>query len=215
MAKFCGNCGAKLDDDAKVCGQCGLPLEGTVLKTPRVKVQDPAKQQKMQKNLRMAAIAVIAVVVLVFASKLVAANTGYNSVLKKTMKAYMAYDTEALADMASDVYYYYFNSDVEDYVAFAFKAKLNQDMDSFEASIGQDYKLSYEVQKTYKLSKRKMDSIKETLQTQLPDYDQDEMTEVVVADVRVDAKQGKMNTSKNISVIMSKENGKWKLLTID
>lgn len=28
MAKFCGNCGAQLDDDDKVCGQCGTPVTG-------------------------------------------------------------------------------------------------------------------------------------------------------------------------------------------
>ena len=27
MAKFCGNCGAKMNDSAKVCGQCGTPVD--------------------------------------------------------------------------------------------------------------------------------------------------------------------------------------------
>lgn len=26
MAKFCGNCGSKMDDDAKICGMCGTPF---------------------------------------------------------------------------------------------------------------------------------------------------------------------------------------------
>ena len=28
MTRFCGNCGAPLDDDALVCGQCGTPIDG-------------------------------------------------------------------------------------------------------------------------------------------------------------------------------------------
>lgn len=31
MSKFCGNCGAKLEDDARVCGNCGTPLDGAFL----------------------------------------------------------------------------------------------------------------------------------------------------------------------------------------
>lgn len=28
MAKFCGNCGAQMNDDANVCGMCGTPFAG-------------------------------------------------------------------------------------------------------------------------------------------------------------------------------------------
>ena len=28
MAKFCGNCGTQLEDNAKICGKCGTPLDG-------------------------------------------------------------------------------------------------------------------------------------------------------------------------------------------
>ena len=30
MSKFCGNCGAQLDDNAKVCGNCGIPTENQI-----------------------------------------------------------------------------------------------------------------------------------------------------------------------------------------
>ncbi len=31
MAKFCGNCGAQMEDSAKVCGYCGTPFENAVV----------------------------------------------------------------------------------------------------------------------------------------------------------------------------------------
>ena len=52
MAKFCGNCGAQLDDNAKVCGQCGTPV-GTLSAIPSVKIVDPEKQKKTKKTLKL------------------------------------------------------------------------------------------------------------------------------------------------------------------
>lgn len=48
MARFCGNCGAQIDENAKVCGQCGTPIEGST-KTPPVKIIDPEKKKKNKK----------------------------------------------------------------------------------------------------------------------------------------------------------------------
>ena len=49
MAKFCGNCGAQLDDGDKVCGQCGTPVNGNAGTVPGLKVVDPEKKKKMAK----------------------------------------------------------------------------------------------------------------------------------------------------------------------
>ena len=45
MAKFCGNCGAQLDDGDKVCGQCGTPVNGNAGTVPGLKVVDPEKKK--------------------------------------------------------------------------------------------------------------------------------------------------------------------------
>ena len=45
MAKFCGNCGAQLDDGDKVCGQCGTPVNGNTGTVPSLKVVDPEKKK--------------------------------------------------------------------------------------------------------------------------------------------------------------------------
>jgi uncharacterized membrane protein YvbJ len=42
MAKFCGNCGAKMDDTVKVCGMCGYRF-------PMQKQTAPLRQRYLQK----------------------------------------------------------------------------------------------------------------------------------------------------------------------
>ena len=49
MAKFCGNCGTQLEDNAKICGQCGTPLDGASSKILDLKLVDPEKQKKLKK----------------------------------------------------------------------------------------------------------------------------------------------------------------------
>lgn len=53
MAKFCGNCGARLEDDAKICGKCGTSVEGVTTSIPGLKVTDPEKQKKVKKTFKL------------------------------------------------------------------------------------------------------------------------------------------------------------------
>ena len=41
MAKFCGNCGARLEDDAKICGKCGTSVEGVTTSIRRIESYRP------------------------------------------------------------------------------------------------------------------------------------------------------------------------------
>ena len=53
MAKYCGNCGAKLEDSDKICGQCGMLVNNELLNLSGVKNIDKAeKRKKMKKILR-------------------------------------------------------------------------------------------------------------------------------------------------------------------
>lgn len=45
MAKFCGNCGAKLDDNAKVCGMCGAMLTTSTPNISGVQYVNPEKEE--------------------------------------------------------------------------------------------------------------------------------------------------------------------------
>ena len=50
MAKFCGNCGRPMEDNAKVCGNCGTPLEGGSSSTVKLKIEDPQKKRNSRKK---------------------------------------------------------------------------------------------------------------------------------------------------------------------
>lgn len=65
MSKFCGNCGAQMDDNAIVCGNCGCNMSDN---QPNFKPSDPEKAKANKKKIKIIAgvgTAVIAVVLAV------------------------------------------------------------------------------------------------------------------------------------------------------
>lgn len=210
MAKFCGNCGAQLDDNAKVCGQCGTPV-GTLSAIPSVKIVDPEKQKKTKKTLKLICGLIAILVAAIVAINIVSNFTGCKGLLRKVMNAYENYDIDKIVSLSSDMYYY----GEEDWVEYYFEYSLGEDMDYFEAYVGHDYKLRYDVQDIYTLPERKLRSILDTVETSFPDYDVSSISQVKIADVEVTAKKGAASTSIAVQVTMAKENGSWKLLYID
>lgn len=59
MAKFCGNCGAQLEDEMKVCGYCGTPSAPVNTTPPITSKQSSGKAKKILISI----VAVIAVVI--------------------------------------------------------------------------------------------------------------------------------------------------------
>lgn len=211
MAKFCGNCGAKLDDDAKVCGQCGTPLDGVPTNISGLKVVEPEKQKKVKKTVKRVAVLAALVVVAVIALNIASKYIGYNGLLRKVMTAYENYDIDTLVSLSSDMYYY----GEEDWVEYYFEYSVGNDLDSFESSVGHSYKLSYEVEETYVMSERKADEMLNEIENTYADFDISVIDKIVVADLTLTAKQGSKSVSRELQVTMTKENGAWKLLYID
>ena len=143
MAKFCGNCGARLEDDAKICGKCGTPVEGVTTSIPGLKVTDPEKQKKVKKTFKLVAGLMVLLIVAGIAFNVVSQYTGYNGLMRKVMAAYEKYDIDTLISLSSNMYYY----GDEDSVEYYFESKVGENLDSFEASVGHNYKLSYKVMK--------------------------------------------------------------------
>ncbi len=207
MAKFCGHCGAPLDDDARVCGRCGSPVDDGGI--PGVRVVDPERQKKRSKQIKTA-VALLIVVILVFAGiGIVRSLTGTNGLIRKVMAAYQDYDIDALVDLSSDVYYY---SDYEDYVSEYFEYAVGSNIDSFEESVGHSYKLSYEIEEVYELSERKQEEFLSGIEFAYPDFDVDTISKIVVAELKVSAKQGSKSAKKDVEITMTKEGSAWKLL---
>ena len=210
MAKFCGNCGAKLDDNAKVCGQCGTPLDGASTNISGLKVVDPEKQKKVKKVVKLVSVLAVLVVVAAIALNIASKYTGYNGLLRKVMTAYENYDIDTLVSLSSDMYYY----GAEDWVEYYFEYTVGNHLDSFESSVGHSYKLSYEINEIYVMSKRKADEVLSEIENTYTDFDISVINTIVVADLTLTAKQGSKSVNRDVNVIMSKENGSWKLLYI-
>lgn len=211
MAKFCGNCGTQLEDNAKICGQCGTPLDGTSSNIPGLNAVDPEKQKKLKKVGKRIVALVALVIVAVIVFNVVSQFTGYNGLLRKVMAAYEKYDIDTLISLSSDVYFY----GDEDWVENYFEYNVGDDLDSFEAAVGHSYKLSYEVIETYKLSNRNFQSMLDDIAWSYKDFDHSVIEEIVVAKVNVTATQGKRSVDREIEITMTKENGNWKVLYIE
>lgn len=211
MAKFCGNCGAQMDDAAKVCGNCGVPFSGNDV---QMKYEDPEKkEQERQKMKKLAAkygIIAGAAIALIIIIGIIIANTGINGMLKDVTKAHKKYDVDALVEMSSDLYYY---AD-ESYAEMVFQNVLDSHHDWFEQEVGHKYKLSYETIETYEMSKRNLEDALEQIEMLFPDFDVDMIDKIKIAQVEIHAKQGKEEMYMHMEVVFSKENGKWKLLGI-
>lgn len=210
MARFCGNCGAQIDENAKVCGQCGTPVEDST-KMPPVKIINPEKKKKNKKIFKIVVALALVVAVAVIAINVVSKFTGYNGLLHKVMTAYEGYDIDTLVSLSSDIYYY----GEEDYVEDYFKNRVGATLDSFETSVGHSYQFYYEVNETYTMSERKTKEVLDEIEYTYPDFDVSILDEMVVSDITVTAKQGSKSVERNLSITMSKENGTWKLLYIE
>ena len=211
MAKFCGNCGARLEDDAKICGKCGTPVEGVTTSIPGLKVTDPEKQKKVKKTFKLVAGLMVLLIVAGIAFNVVSQYTGYNGLMRKVMAAYEKYDIDTLISLSSNMYYY----GDEDSVEYYFESKVGENLDSFEASVGHNYKLSYKVNETYAMSERKENDLLDDIENAYMDFDISKIKKVVVADLTFTAKQGNKSTNRDMNIVMTKENGSWRLLYIE
>lgn len=199
-----------MDDNAKVCGRCGTPVDSSP-KTSPVKIIDPERRKK-HKKIFILVIALILIAAIAAAAINVASKfTGYNGLLRKVMSAYEGYDIDTLVSLSSDVYYY----GEDDYVENYFENIVGTTLDSFESSVGHSYQLSYIVNETYTMSERNTDVTLNEIENSYPDFDVSSISEIVVSDITVTAKQGNESVDKDLNIIMSKEDGTWKLLYIE
>lgn len=211
MARFCGNCGAQLEDNAKVCGQCGTPLDGTTANIPGLKITDPEKQAKAKKTVKrivsLAALIIAAVIVFSVASQ----HTGYNGLLRKVMNAYEDYDIDTLVSLSSDVYFY----EGSNWVEYYFENAVDDDLGYFESYFGSNYKFSYEINEITTVSEYMLDNIRDKIESSYSGFDASTIDKIVVANITITAKQSSVSESRDIDIAMSNEGGSWKLLYIE
>lgn len=214
MAKFCGNCGAQVEDDAKVCGNCGVPLDGGAV--PNIDTDNAPKKSGGNKILPAIIAAVVAIIVIIVAVNIVKKNTGYRATLNRAFKDIEKVDSVALADEFSavieDIYSEYGSGYIED----AFDKEINNLLDDMEDKAGANPKISYRIKKASKLSDRKVANLGEEIEKYDKNYDKDLLTQVVELDLEVNVKgpEDKYSLKWN-DVTLVKEDGKWKILYIE
>jgi len=207
MAKYCGNCGAQLEDNAKVCGNCGTLLDNT--KVEGLNYTDPARKKKMGKRIKTLIVIIILGGLVFTGFKIGSQYTGCNGQIRKFMNAYENYDIDKIISMNSILYYYYGD---EDYIESNIKNKVADTLDYLEDSVGHKYSFSYEINDTYEYSERNLETLLDAMSENIDDLDANAIQKVIAADITVYAKSGNKTAEKDIAVVMSKEGKEWKLL---
>lgn len=212
MAKYCGNCGAKLEDSDKICGQCGMLVNNESVNLSGVKNLDKVeRRKKKKKNLRWTVFFVVLIAISAIVVSLIWQFTGYNGLLRKVMNAYERYDIDTLILLSSDLYYYGDENFAETY----YENRVGADLDLFEQSVGYNYKISYKINDVYDLPERRLNEILDMLESSNIDYDVAQIERIAVSDITVTAEQGDKSIVQDINIFLTKEDGTWKLLAIE
>lgn len=217
MSKFCGNCGAQLDDTAKVCGYCGnaLSIEPENTKTttiPGIRTEaDKEKSAKMTKNIKTIVVAVALVIVLSLGINVVSSFTGYKGVVRKVVNAFEDYDMNTLCSYASSLCYY--GNDIE-YYEDIFEDRVSAKLDYYENMLGHNLKMNFEIVDSYKLDDRKVDNLLEELEDMGAYAGKIDTIRRVEIELEI---KGSRNTSTFLidDLLLIKENGKWKVLYLN
>lgn len=215
MGKYCGYCGTRLDERAKICRQCGMPVSSLPSYYGQGRVYGQYRGEKSIKLGRLGKLlAISGAVIIVFAILLntVMQFTGYNGLLRKVMTAYEDYDVDTLVSLASEIYYYVDEDWVESYIEY----NIEKDLDYYEDAVGHNYKLSYEIDELYAMSQRNfVDAMERVSAYTYSDFDASTIKEIAVAELTVTVKQGKKTAYNDVNIVMSKEDGGYKLLYIE
>lgn len=211
MAKYCGNCGNQLEDDARVCGYCGTVLEDMSPNIAGVNYKTPESKGKTKKIIKRLLITAVIVCILLAGLKVVTEFTGSKGLVRKVMKAYENYDIDALIDMSSDVYFY----GTEDFVRYYFENSVGTDLDYFENYIGHNYKFSYKVKEIYELSERKLSGLEDEVKEIYDGFDLGMVEKVVIAELNAAVEKDGKTVNRDVVLTLTKENGEWRLLYID
>ena len=209
MSKYCGNCGAKMDDDARVCGNCGTPFaemeihsDSPKIKIPKPSKMTPERKNKVKKGIIAIGVIAILVIVAIVTINIISDNTGYKGTLKKAINAFADYDMETLMSVTSDIEY--MNIDMED----SLSKEVSQKLDSYESAVGRDIKISYKIMDSYKLSDRKFSEFTQYVENNYK-YDCSDISQIIKVDLQLEVKGNQKTKTDSISLYLINERNKW------
>lgn len=211
MARFCGNCGMLLDENAKICTRCRRPVTGNPQKFPNWEFENQEKKRKFKKKFKIAVVLAFIVAASIITFQIVLNLTGNRGMVHKVMSAYEKYDIDTLVSLSSDMYYYGEETFAENY----FENSVGNQLDSFENIVGHNFKIDYKIVEVYELSERNKDEILDNIEYTYPQFDIGIIENISMAEVSVTARKDEKTVSRAVEITLTKEDGKWKLLYIN
>ena len=237
MSKFCGQCGAQLDDNATFCTNCGANLGQSVQQSniqqqnvqPNVvpgfgAVNNGAVAVKKGSKKTIAVVGVIAALVIILVVVLIIAFSlggGYKAPLNSMKKALEKGDGKSVIRMSiSDKYYKalkdnddvvdeHFDGDVDDY----FDNIGDQLLKSMEDRYGENIKVTYDIKKKKKIKKSDLEDYQDDLQSQADRIDLDDyepkVTEGYELKVKLSVKGDDDKDSDTDDINVYKVDGDW------
>ncbi len=216
MSKFCGNCGAELDESANVCGYCGASVNSDsttekigTKKIPGIKTErEQEKIRKIKIISKLTFASIIIVVLAIIGVNIGSSFVGYKGAVRKIMNAYEDYDMNTLISMASDLHYY---SADENYVDDNFSDIVAERLNSLENSVGHNVKIDYEITDSFELPEYRLDE----LLSQFESYgiDTSDIKKIMQVELLIKAKGNKStNTYNSDGLLLVKEKGDWKAI---
>lgn len=236
MSKFCGQCGAQLNDDATFCTNCGAQLNvnqaagfqngAAVQSNPAQNVKnamggavDKLKNSKYKNYILLGGIGVVVLIVLIILLSLIFGGGSYETPLKNYVKVCEKGDTKAYREMIP------MNSDMEE--AMESIAKLSgMDLDEYyeeaatdikedlEDKYGDGLKVSYKVTDKEELDEDELEdisglSLSSLLGSSSKKKKNSKITEGYKLEVEFTYKGDDKEKTKTEDVTVIKFDGKW------
>lgn len=213
MSKFCGNCGATLDDAAVVCGYCGAPLAGDPnnkqSKINGAGLASVAKEITSKKVIKIAIPSVIAIVIIVVAAVVISSFTGYKGAIKDFVKAYEAMDTDKLIEMSADLA----TQDMEDKKIEQIEKDLKKHFEHIEKKLKSTPEIKYEILSDEPLNESQLNRYKD-MYDEL-DLDAGAIKKARKVKLRFTYEYDERSKSNTATFIIFKEDDGWKFYNVD
>lgn len=198
MAKFCANCGSRINDKDKVCGQCGSPIISPPFKTT------PAPHPRNNRTIII--ISIIAIILILFSLNIFSGSTGYKRTINKMVKAIQNNNAASLEPMASSIDKAWLQDELKDY----YSSCISDIVDKYESDIGKIRKISYKIINTTMLPEEEFEEAKSFYVFGSSDVNNIKGGAEIDVELTVKGAQG---TSTYIleDILLTKEKGRWKL----
>ena len=207
MARFCGFCGAPIDENASVCGNCGKPVDGEETK-------GGGRKKVNVKTIAVIAAMIIVLAALIFAiTRLTQNDDGRQGLIKQVIKAYEKEDIDSMIRLSSDIYR---GKRIDGLTAEEyFRNVMGSSADYYENAVGHNYKLTYKILDLYDRSQRRQNEYVNSIMELYPYFSASTITAMSAAEVEITAKRGSSMVTEYKKITMSKEDGNWKLADIE